>query len=157
MKNQKGITLISLVITIVVLLILISISTNTGVNNAKESRDSAVKAELQVVQQAAFQKYAKYNLTGDQSILPGNSYSDFTKLNEIIEQIKEKTGITIELKDDDANNYYLLDISSLQALGITNTEDEYIVNYITGEVINKTRLATTKSKEPLYIYGKNSE
>lgn len=157
MKNEKGITLISLVITIIVLLILASISSYIGVNSVKESGDSAVKAELQLVQQAAFQKYAKYNLTGNQSNLPGNSYVDFTKLNEVIEQIKQKTGVTIEFKDNDANNYYLLDINGLQALGITNTQDEYIVNYTTGEVINKTRLATTQSKEPLYIYGRNGE
>lgn len=157
MKNEKGITLISLVITIIVLLILASISSYTGVNNVKESRDSAVKAELKLVQQAAFQKYAKYNLTGNQSILPGNPYADFSRLNEIIGKIKEKTGVTIEFKDNDANNYYLLDINGLQALGITNTEDEYIVNYITGEVINKTRLATAQSKEPLYIYGRSGK
>lgn len=157
MKNQKGITLMSLVITIIVILILASIGTYTGINNVKESRDSAVKTELQFVQQAVLQKYAKYNLTGDKSILPGNSYADFTELNEIIGQIEEKTEVTIELKDDDANNYYLLDINSLQELGITNTEDEYIVNYTTGEVINKSRLSTSKSKEPLYIYGRNSE
>lgn len=157
MKNQKGISLISLVITIVVILILISISTYTGINNVKESRDSAVKTELKLVQQAVLQKYTKYNLIGDQSILPGNSYEDFTELNDIIGQIAEKTEITIELKDDEYSNYYLLDTISLQELGITNTEDEYIVNYTTGEVINKTRLATSGSKEPLYIYGRNSE
>lgn len=157
MKNQKGITLISLVITIIILLILASISIYTGTNNVKESRDSAVKTELQFVQQAVLQKYAKYKLTGDKSILPGNPYPDFTKLNEIISQINEKTKVTIVLKDENANNYYLLDKNSLQALGITNTEDEYIVNYTTGEVINKTRLSTFKSKEPLYIYGRSSE
>lgn len=157
MKNQKGITLISLVITIIVMFILTSIGTYTGVKNIRESREKAVKTELKLVQQAVLQKYAKYNLTGDKSILPGNSYVDFTELNSIIKEINEKTEVTIELKDDNANNYYLLDITSLKALGITNTEDEYIVNYITGEVINKTRLSTPRSKEPLYIYGRNSE
>lgn len=157
MKNQKGITLISLVITIVVTLILASVGTYTGVNNIKESRDSAVKTELQFVQQAVLQRYTKYKLTGDKTLLPGNSYTNFTEINEILAKIKEKTAVTIELKDDDANNYYLLDMNSLQALGITNTEDEYIVNYTTGEVINKTRLSTLKSKEPLYIYGRSSE
>lgn len=157
MKNENGVTLISLVITIIVLLILASISTFSGVRNVNESRDSAAKTELKFVQQAVLQTYTKYTLTDDNDILVGLQFSDFTGLNEIIEQIEEKTNITIELKDNNANNYYLLDGASLHALGITNTEDEYIVNYTTGEVINKTKLVTSKSKEPLYIYGKNNK
>lgn len=159
MKNDKGITLISLVITIIVILILTSISYYTGVNNVKESRDSAVKIELQLVQQAVIQKYTKSKLIGDFSILPGKPYDegDFTELNSIIGKIAEKTKVTIKLKDINASNYFLLDTTSLGMLGITNTKDEYIVNYVTGEVINKTRMVTSKSKEPLYIYGINNE
>ena len=157
MKNQKGVTLISLVITIVVLLIIVSISTYTGLENAKETKESARVVELQLVQQAVMQKYTKYNLTGDEHILQGVAYTDFVELNSLIAEIQEKIGVTIELKDDSANNYYLLDKTSLAELGITNTEDEYIVNYTTGEVLNKTKLVNTESKEPLYIYSKTSE
>lgn len=155
-KNQKGITLISLVITIVVLLIIIGISIYTGLGNAKETRENTRKTELHLVQQAVIQKYTKYNLTKDEDILKGNAYTDFTELNALIEDIKNKIGVTINLKDGIASNYYLLDESSLADLGITNTEDEYIVNYKTGEVLNKTKLVNKKSKEPLYIYIKTS-
>ena len=157
MKNEKGVTLISLVITIIVLLILASISTYTGIGNIKETRESVRKTELQLVQQAVIQKYTKYNLTGDDKLLQGVSYQDFTELNSLIAEIREKISVTIELKDDNANNYYLLNKTSLANIGITNTEDEYIVNYTTGEVLNKTRLVNTESKEPLYIYSKTSE
>ena len=157
MKNEKGVTLISLVITIIVLLILASISTYTGIGNIKETRESVRKTELQLVQQTVIQKYTKYNLTGDDKLLQGVSYLDFTELNSLIAEIRKLIGVTIELKDDNANNYYLLNKTSLANLGIANTEDEYIVNYTTGEVLNKTRLVNTESKEPLYIYSKTSE
>lgn len=157
MKNEKGVTLISLVITIIVLLILASISTYTGIGNIKETRESVRKTELQLVQQAVIQKYTKYNLTGDDKLLQGVAYLDFTELNSLIAEIRKLIGVTIELKDDNANNYYLLNKTSLANLGIANTEDEYIVNYTTGEVLNKTRLVNTESKEPLYIYSKTSE
>ena len=157
MKNEKGVTLIARVITIVVLVILASISTYTGIGNVKETRESIRKTELQLVQQAVMQKYTKYNLTGDDKLIQGTSYQDFTELNSLIAEIRELIGVTIELKDDNANNYYRLNKASLANLGITNTEDEYIVNYTTGEVLNKTRLVNTDSKEPLYIYSKTSE
>lgn len=159
MKNQKGITLTSLVIAVVVILILVSVGTNIGINNIKDSRDSAVKTELKLIQQAVLQRYTKYNLTKDPNILPGQPYSEenFEDVNKTIAEISLQTKVLIKLKDDIASNYYLLDTSSLEELGITNTEDEYIVNYITGEVINKTQLVTSESKEALYIYGRNSE
>lgn len=156
-NNQRGVTLISLVITIIVLLILISVSTYTGVGNSQETKENARKTELHVVQQAIMQKYTKYIATGDQEILKGTAYADSTELEALINEIKEQIGVTIELKDDEPSDYYLLDKTSLAELGITNTEDEYIVNYKTGEVLNKTQLVNTRSKEPLYIYSKTIE
>ena len=45
-KNEKGITLISLALTITVLSIILSIGTYTGIQNVKESRESTRKSEL---------------------------------------------------------------------------------------------------------------
>ena len=40
----------------------------------------------------------------------------------------------------------------LENLGITDEKDIYIVNYKTGEVINKTQKVTNKGKA-LYVYS----
>ncbi len=154
MNRKNGVTLISLVITIVVILILASITIYTGTANIRETKDSVAKTELQLVQQVILEKYAKYNLTNDETLLVGEKITNFDDIDEVIQQIKDKTGITIELKDPNIENYYLLNMDSLATMGITNTEDEYIINYKTGEVINKTKLSTGKSKEPLYLYSK---
>ena len=57
-------------------------------------------------------------------------------------------------KDDDNSNYYFLSTENggLEELGITNSEDAYIVNYETGEIINYTTKLTETGK-PLYIYA----
>ena len=43
-----------------------------------------------------------------------------------------------------------LDKASLLEIGIRDTDDEYIVNYVSGEVINITKKKTTKGNV-LYI------
>ena len=50
MKNKKGITLVSLIITIVILLILASIATYSGISVIKSSRLTAFVTELKIMQ-----------------------------------------------------------------------------------------------------------
>lgn len=59
MKNKKGITLISLVITIVVLLILASIATYSGISVIKSSRLTAFVTELKIMQTQVNAMYEK--------------------------------------------------------------------------------------------------
>ena len=50
--------------------------------------------------------------------------------------------------------YYKLDKASLLEIGIKNTDDEYVVNYISGEVMNITAKETTEGKA-LYVRAKS--
>ena len=53
--------------------------------------------------------------------------------------------------------YYAINSSKVRELGFTNEDNtEYIVNYLTGEVINKT-IATTSEGEVLYTYARTFE
>ena len=65
--------------------------------------------------------------------------------------IKEKTNQEIILKGK-IQDYKELNTTDLENLGISKDNDTYIVNYKTGEVINKTKL-TTKSGKILYTYS----
>ena len=65
-SNNKGITLIALVITIVVLLILASIGIGGAITGVDESTDQKLKSELKMVQHAVLQRYTKYSLTKDE-------------------------------------------------------------------------------------------
>ena len=158
-NSEKGITLLALVITIVVLIILASITVNIGKEGIKESKEDAMLSELAMVQNAILQRKTKADLT--QEDYPGETMETAgINLEEVIEEINDNKASgeeEISKKDSDNNHYYFLSTENggLEALGITNSEDAYIVNYETGEVINYTTKLTGTGK-PLYIYAKEA-
>ena len=157
MKNQKGIALVSLVVTIIVLIILAGVAIAMGSQGLTGANENALLSELGIVQNAILQRKTKVDLTGEQ--YPGESVSEST-LNDVIEEInanKASGEETVERKDNDITHYYLLTANNngLSDLGITNSDDAYIVNYETGEVINYTTKVTEDGK-PLYIYARES-
>lgn len=145
-KTQKGITLISLVITIIILLIISSIGINFGINGINSTKDSKLEAELNMVQHAVLEQYAKYKTTKDMVYLVGNKVSE-----EQLRGITSELGITLVNIPDTYSNkdYYKLDKASLKEIGIQETTDEYIINYISGEVINITQKRLSNNT-PLY-------
>ena len=138
-KTQKGITLVSLIITIIILLIISSIGINFGINGINSTKDSKLEAELNMVQHAILEQYTKYKTTKDMVYLVGNKVSE-----EQLRQITEELEITLVNIPDTYSNK-----ASLNKIGIRETNDEYIVNYISGEVINITKKILSDNS-PLY-------
>ena len=135
-SNNKGITLIALVITIVVLLILASIGIGGAISGVDESTDQKLKSELKMVQHAVLQRYTKYSLTKDETMLVGDK----------IEEENLDSNITWQKQ----GSYYRINNEQFKELGITDIKDTYIVNYKTGEVYNETQ-KTTNDGNILYI------
>lgn len=156
-NKEKGITLLALVVTIIMLIILASTIVNIGQNEIKESEENAKLSELGIVQNAILQRKTKADLTDED--YPGETIIEANiNLEKTIEEInnnRESGEEEIIKKDDDNSNYYFLSTENggLEELGITNSEDAYIVNYETGEVINYTTKLTETGK-PLYIYAR---
>lgn len=154
---EKGITLLALVITIVVLIILASITINIGKDGIKESKENTMLSELGMVQNAILQRKTKADLTNE--TYPGETITEANiNLEETIQEINDNRASgeeKISRKDSDDSHYYFLSTENggLEELGITNSEDAYIVNYETGEVINYTTKLTGTGK-PLYIYAR---
>lgn len=148
MKSENGITLISLVITIIVLLILSGIGLTMGTNMISTSQDKKLTSELNMVQHAVLEQYAKYKTTKDTSYIKVGNKMELAEVKNIANSI----GIELVNIPDSYSNkdYYKLDKLSLLKIGIENTEDEYIVNYISGEVINNTKKHTSDNKA-LYV------
>lgn len=142
-ENNNGISMIALIVTIMVLIILSGIVIGVGGNIFNETQNDTSMSELKIVKQAVLEKYAKYIIVNDQDILVGESISK-TEVESII------SGLGISLKSEDG--YYRLSPELLTQIGISNSKDTYIVNYITGEVINSTKLKT-KDNQILYTYG----
>lgn len=156
-NTTSGITLIALAITITVLLIIAGVTITTGTLNIKQSEENKLITELGMLNHAALERYTKAILTKEK--YPGVKVSEAgIDIDAVINDIASQSGQTITRKDTNKDNYYLLtnQNNGLKDLGIRDAEDEYIVNYETGEVINYTT-RVTNSKKPLYIYSKTNK
>ncbi len=150
LKNSKGITLSGLAITIIVLTILATVGATVGITNVREAKDAKLDTELEMVQHAILEQYVKFETTKDVVYLVGNKLE-----KSEVDQIAQELDITlVEIPDTYENkDYYKLDKASLKEIGIQNTDDEYIVNYISGEVINIT--SKKNDNKPLYTKADN--
>lgn len=154
-KSEKAITLTALVITVIVMLILAGVTIYSGIGDINQARENKALSEVQIVQHAVLEAYTKYVKTKDVTFLVGAKVED-GELTELANTI----GITLvtipsDYTDDDLKAYYRLTPENLEKIGIYESEDTYIVNYLTGEAINET-LQKTKSGKPLYVYSINS-
>ena len=141
-EKEHGITMVSLIITIIILIIISGISVTVGIGSIQKARDNKLVAELTMVQHAILEQYTKYRLTKDTTYLIGNKMT-----KEEVQQIIEPLGVTLVTIPTTYSNkdYYKLDKAALLEIGVKEAEDEYIVNYISGEVINITQ-QTTKNE-----------
>lgn len=101
-----------------------------------------------MVQHAVLERYTKAILTHEN--YPGEL------LNSNSPELLEMKNAGIELKGPDTEYYKLTTNKGLKELAITDTDDEYIVNYETGEVFNLTQ-KKTKSGKLLYVYAKETK
>ena len=147
MKNQKGITLMGLVITIILIIILASIGLGASVNmvdNVDRSQDAEALADLAKIQQAIFEVYTKYMQTKNESVLIGTkmSYNEAKAVEQEFKNLENGENISLKQNTYNLDNakpeecYYRLDKEQLIELGMNQVKDnaEYIVNYSTGEV-----------------------
>ncbi len=159
LKSKNGITLLSLIVTIILILILAGVGTYTGLNSIKTSEDGKLSTELLMVQHAVLEEYTKYSATSkvniNSSFVGVKLTDDNINNNNIVKEnlkyyLKLDENNKIELKDTNIENYYLITKNNAEKLGIAKLKDEYIVNYTTGEAINKTKLKNNAG-EALYV------
>lgn len=138
--NIKGITLISLIITIIVLLILASITTYSGVNVIKQTYFTRFEAELKVMQTEVNDLYEKYNSEGSITV-NGTTYkgNEIANIGKDINTVKKQatqvftnnaSGIT------DMTGYRYFDEDTIKALKIDKVDGEFFVNVAKRSVIS---------------------
>ena len=118
--NSKGITLISLTITIAVLLILASIATYSGIDVIRQSKLDKFTAEMKVMQTQVNDLYQKYT-DGTSVTVGSNTYTGEDILNKIGQDLPSSadsvftsgaSGIT------DKTGYRYYDQETISNLGI---------------------------------------
>ena len=130
MKNNKGITLSALVITIVILIIITSITWYTGSNIIKQVNLQNVNTDMMLIKAKVktISEQAKFNK--DNSNYKGTPLSNVLDNKKIDKLVDE--GIV-----EDITKYYLLSKDDLNNMGLEkiNIADGYIVNYENEEII----------------------
>ena len=149
LKNDKGITLIVLIITIIVLLILAGVVIVGGISGTDNSIENRAESELNEVHHALIERYTKYQLTKDKSLLVGTMI-DLSSLTDVPNSITWKVTQFTSVNDSDIKNpdrkYYRLNKSDLEKLGLKGdyNNSSYIVNYYSGEAYDETNKTTSK-------------
>ncbi len=118
MKNNKGITMISLVITIIVLLIVTSIIIGNGLGQMGTKRVNYLYADIDSIST----KIAEYYLKNETLPVYENLY---VNSKEELEDLFKSNGATTDITNvNDGNEYYVIDLSKLNNLTL-NYGDDY--------------------------------
>lgn len=155
-KNKnRGITLASLVITIIVLLIIAGISVYSGTDIIKRAKLEELKTNMLLIETKAKECVENANFKLGKTDNLGDTEKT-TRINEAKKELKgieitEADNINIELND--YNYYYKLTEDNLKDMGLSNiklsdTDELYIVKY---DIQNaKVEVYNTKGYEGKY-------
>ena len=122
-KKENGITLMSLVITIVILLILASIATYSGIEVIKSSKLTKFTTEMKIMQTQVNELYQKMQ-DGDTTIKElGKIISEIGNQTQV-DDVFEEVGIT----EDERGQYRYFDKDTIEKLNIEGVSGTFFVN-----------------------------
>jgi len=128
--NQKGITLITLVITIIVMSILAGVVTYSGIQSINDTKRMAFISELEMIQGKVNVIYEKIKASESDA----NYYNNLGIDCSILEDEK----ITTALGGTSKEGFRYFSTSDLRTIGLDNINQEVLVNYNTREVVSIT-------------------
>ena len=121
-KEEKGITLLTLTITIIIMIILASIITYSGVSSIESSKLTKFRQELEILQAQVDVWHAKY--FDDQ----GQKIKEIDIGEELTDKAKETLIGVSESENEQQEKYKLFTEQTLESLGIQGIERTYIIN-----------------------------
>ena len=117
-RENKGITLIALIITIVVLLILASIATYSGVGIIRQSKLNRFTTEMKVMQTEVNDLYDRYS----------SGETDLVNLGKELDSQADKVFTSGASGITDKTGYRYYDQETIQSLGVDGVEEEFFIN-----------------------------
>ena len=143
MKDKKGITLVSLVITIIILIILASISVYSGTNSIRYAKYNKAKSEMETVQAQVNNWHEEYKDLSDTekntyiqnigtSVTSPTNIEDMDSYNTALEKTKNAVD---EINDSNIEDYRFLSENYLKDnFGLDESYD-FLVNIETRDVV----------------------
>lgn len=126
MKQNHGITLVSLVITIIVLIIITGIAIFAGTSTIKSTKIASFMTELEMIQEKVNTIYEKRKLNKEDI----NYYSSLGQNISIIDSSK----LANLLNGVSEEGYYYFSKEDLKKLDLDNISQEVIINFETRDV-----------------------
>lgn len=126
MKQERGITLVSLVITIIVLIIITGIAIFAGTSTIKSAKIAGFMTELELIQEKVNTIYEKRKLNKEDI----NYYSSLGQNISIIDSSK----LADLLNGVSKEGYYYFSKEDLKKIDLDNISQEVIINFETRDV-----------------------
>lgn len=127
MKNNKGITLVALIVTIVVIAILLGVGISVGTNSLEHAKMVKFVSNMQIIQKQVDM------YTSEKLQTLGNEIPNIEKVTNIL-------SLCSEITDKNISNYRYFNEEQLsETFGIDNVEDDIVVNFKTKEVVSLNR------------------
>lgn len=148
MKNQKGITLISLTVTIIILVLLSSITIRVGTDAYTATLTKTFISQMKVIQGKVDNLTENSNLDTSSFVKLSSlesedkDYELFTNIISNPEDYNINTNISWnDILDSNADNYYYFTPENLESkLGLKNQKFTVIINFQTRNIISKTSI-----------------
>ena len=153
LKNNHGVTLSILVVTIIVIFIIGGITISATSSLLIDTKAKNALSNMYLIKGKMETIYEEHQFSGKDLIYAGtNNENVSTKVNDI--STLSQYGISSDGTTD--NYWYIWDRDTLEALGFDRSmlqkeDSKYIVNYISGEVIY-TKGVKSDSGEKLYTF-----
>lgn len=131
LKNNKGITIVALIITVILMLILVSVATYSGINTYKNTEVTKFVAQMQLIQTKVDELVEENNIEN----IGEEITTDETKKNII--DLAYTNGEIQSNTDEYKNKFKYISRENLELqLDIADIEDDVLVNFETREVIS---------------------
>ena len=124
-KNNKGITLMALVITIIVLIILASVGIYSGIQVVKSAQFTAFSTELKIMQTQVNKLYEEKRNGNTEYV---NNLGAAINSNATIQTQANKVFTANESEITDQEGYKYFDTNTIKGLNIEGVEGEFFIN-----------------------------
>lgn len=131
--NSRGITMISLVITIILLIILSSVITYTGLSSIRNNKFERLKFELEMIQANVNLWYQQYKDVPYEELtigspIPNSMLSDLQGPSGLLNIVKNiADGLNVDINND-VSSYRYFSKSDFENLQIDGIENTYIID-----------------------------
>lgn len=130
MNKENGITLISLVITIIILIIIAGVMTTTGFDSIRTAKQTSQITELEMIQEKVNTIYEKGKLNPNDVTY----YNSLGKDISVVEQSKINQILGETLKE----GYRYFSAENLKQIDLDNMTQDVLINFETRDVVSIT-------------------